>query len=224
MSDKPIYDITPFTHLDYPGKLACIVWFCGCNMRCMYCYNSDIVFAKEGHYREEDLYEFLERRVGLLDGVVLSGGEPTLHDLLPICRRIRKMGFSIKLDTNGLNTETIRELLEEGLVDYIALDFKAMNGKFGYITGSSRYRNFAQTLDYLVSNNTPFEVRTTVHADLLQPEDINAMMSVLKSHGYEGPYYLQKFVETRNNIANMERPKNDFDETLLDDTLEIVWR
>ncbi|WP_457595387.1 anaerobic ribonucleoside-triphosphate reductase activating protein [Hydrogenimonas sp.] len=224
MSDKPIYDITPFTHLDYPGKLACIVWFCGCNMRCMYCYNSDIVFAKKGHYTEEDVYEFLDRRVGLLDGVVLSGGEPTLHDLLPICRRIRKMGFSIKLDTNGLNTDLIRELVEAGLIDYIALDFKAMNGKFGYVTGSSRYQNFAQTLDFLVANGASFEVRTTVHADLLQPEDINAMMAELKSHGYEGPYYLQKFVETRHNIANMDKPKNEFDESRLDDTLQIVWR
>jgi len=224
LNDKKIFDITPFTHLDYPGKLACIVWLRGCNMRCMYCYNSDIVFAKEGNYTEEDLYDFLQKRIGLLDGVVLSGGEPTIHDLLPLCRRIKKMGFAIKLDTNGLHTEMIQNLVEEGLVDYIALDFKAMNGKFGYVTGSSKYQNFIQTLTFLVSVQAEFEVRTTIHADLLQPEDINMMMRELKSHGYNGTYYLQTFIETRNNIANMEKPKSDFDTDMLEDTLTVVWR
>jgi len=224
LSDKQIFDITPFTHLDYPGKLACIVWFCGCNMRCMYCYNSDIVFAKEGNYGVDELYDFLERRIGLLDGVVLSGGEPTIHELAPICRKIREYGFSIKLDTNGLNTERVEELVEEGLVDYIALDFKAMNGKFGYVTGSSRYKGFIKTLEFLVSSQAQFEVRTTIHSDLLQPEDINVMMRELKSYGYNGPYYLQRFIETRNNIANMKSPESDFDESRLEDTLQIVWR
>ncbi len=224
MSDKKIFDITPFTHLDYPGKLACIVWFRGCNMRCMYCYNSDIVFAKEGNYSEGDLYDFLKKRIGLLDGVVLSGGEPTIHDLLPVCKEIKKMGFSIKLDTNGLNTELVQSLVEEGVLDYVALDFKAMNGKFGYVTGSSKYQNFVQTLKFLVSSQMEFEVRTTIHADLLQPEDINMMMKELKSHGYSGTYYLQNFIETRNNIANMEKPKYAFDKSVLEDTLTVVWR
>jgi len=224
LNDKKIFDITPFTHLDYPGKLACIVWFCGCNMRCMYCYNSDIVFAKEGNYTEEDLYGFLDKRVGLLDGVVLSGGEPTMHDLLPLCREIKKMGFSIKLDTNGLNSDLVKSLVEEGVIDYIALDFKAMNGKFGYVTGSSKYQNFVKTLKFLISSQTEFEVRTTIHADLLQPQDINLMMKELKSYGYDGTYYLQKFIETKNNIANMEKPEKEFDENALEDILEIVWR
>ncbi len=224
MNDKQIFDITPFTHLDYPGKLACIVWFRGCNMRCMYCYNSDIVFAKEGNYGVEELYSFLQKRVGLLDGVVLSGGEPTIHNLVPVCRKIRELGFSIKLDTNGLNTEMIQVLVEEGLLDYIALDFKAMNGKFGYVTGSSKYTGFTRTLEFLVSSQAQFEVRTTIHSDLLQPEDINAMMKELKRYGYTGPYYLQKFIETRNNIANLQKPESDFDETRLEDTLQIIWR
>ncbi len=193
-------------------------------MRCMYCYNSDIVFAKEGNYTEDDLFDFLKKRVGLLDGVVLSGGEPTLHDLMPLCRKIRELGFSIKLDTNGLNTQLVVNLVEEGLVDFISLDFKAVNGKFGYITGSSRFANFMESLKFLIASSFDFEVRTTVHADLLQPEDINAMMDLLAERGYTGNYYLQRFVETKNNIANLEKPKNSFDETLLKDTLNIVWR
>ena len=224
MSDKIIYDITPFTHVDYPGKLAAIAWFSGCNMRCMYCYNSDIVFAKEGNYSVEDLLNFLKRRVGLLDAVVLSGGEPTLQDLEPICRRIKESGFEIKLDTNGLKRERIEALVHRGLVDYIALDFKAESEKFGFITGSSQYLRFCETLDFLIRSNVDFEVRTTVHADLLGAEDINKMMAILKERGYKGPYYLQKFVETPRNIAHLTKPSRKFDTEALSDTLPVVWR
>ena len=123
MNHKIIYDITPFTHIDYPDKLAAIAWFCGCNMRCIYCYNSDIVFSKRGKYSANELFAFLKKRINLLDGVVLSGGEPTLHDLVPLCKEIKSMGFAIKLDTNGLNPDRVKELVEMELVDYIALDF-----------------------------------------------------------------------------------------------------
>jgi len=224
LNDKIIYDITPFTHIDYPGKLAAIVWFCGCNMRCIYCYNSDIVFSKTGEYTIDDLFIFLKKRVNLLDGVVLSGGEPTLHDLVPICKEIKSMGFSIKLDTNGLNPDRVKELVEMELVDYIALDFKAKNGKFGYITGSSRFDRFCETLDFLIGKNFKFEVRTTVHPDLLQPEDINKMMEDLKSHGYKGQYYLQSFIKTENNIGNIGTPSNEFKISELSDILPTVWR
>ncbi|WP_353663080.1 anaerobic ribonucleoside-triphosphate reductase activating protein [Hydrogenimonas sp. SS33] len=223
-SDRIIYDITPFTHLDYPGKLAAIAWFVGCNMRCMYCYNSDIVFSKEGEYTPDDLFGFLSRRKGLLDGVVLSGGEPTLHDLKPLCEKIKSMGFSVKLDTNGLNTGRIRTLVETELVDFIALDFKAQNGKFGYITGSSRFESFKETLMFLSASKFPFEVRTTVHPDLLQPPDINKMMQTLEEAGYRGTYYLQRFIPTPNTIAQMEAPASSFDESLLEKSVPLQWR
>ena len=224
MSEKIIYDITPFTHVDYPGKLAAIVWFNGCNMRCMYCYNSDIVFAKEGNYTVEDLLRFLKKRIGLLDAVVLSGGEPTLQELEPICRKIKELGFEIKLDTNGLKTERIESLVCQELVDYIALDFKAKSEKFGFITGTSQYQRFCNTLDFLIRSGFDFEVRTTVHADLLSAEDINRMMAMLKERGYEGIYYLQKFVETPRNIAHIAKPSRPFDTEALSDALPVVWR
>ena len=190
----------------------------------MYCYNSDIVFSKEGNYTVDDLLGFLKKRIGLLDAVVLSGGEPTLQDLEPICRKIKEMGFLIKLDTNGLKTERIEALVQQGLVDYIALDFKAESEKFGYITGSSQYLRFCETLDFLVQSDFDFEVRTTVHADLLSAEDINKMMVVLKERGYNRPYYLQKFIETPDNIAHLANPSRDFDVTALSNTLPVVWR
>ena len=224
MNEKIIYDITPFTHVDYPGKLAAIAWFNGCNMRCMYCYNSDIVFAKEGNYTVEELLNFLKKRVGLLDAVVLSGGEPTLRELEPICQEIKALGFEIKLDTNGLKTERIESLVRRRLIDYIALDFKAESEKFGFITGSSQYLRFCDTLDFLIRSGFDFEVRTTVHADLLNAEEINKMMAMLKERGYEGPYYLQRFVETPHNIAHLAKPSREFDTEALDDTLPVVWR
>ncbi|MCW9026800.1 MAG: anaerobic ribonucleoside-triphosphate reductase activating protein [Thiovulaceae bacterium] len=120
-----IYDITKFTHLDYPEHLACIIWFSGCNMRCDYCYNSDIVFSKQGKYNTEDAIEFLKKRVNKLDGVVLSGGEATGHYLYQFCEDIKELGFDIKLDTNGTYSRAVKELLDLNLIDYVALDYKA---------------------------------------------------------------------------------------------------
>ena len=117
---KVVYDITKFTHLDFPNHLACIVWFSGCNMRCDYCYNKDIVFAKNGVYSYNDVIDFLKTRVGLLDAVVLSGGEATLHELVLFCKEIKKLGFLIKLDTNGTNPHAIKNLLDLNLLDFIA--------------------------------------------------------------------------------------------------------
>ena len=221
---KILYDITPFTYLDFPGKLAAIAWFVGCNLRCMYCYNSDIVFAKEGRYTTDDLVAFLQTRHGLLDGVVLSGGEPTLHDLIPLCRRLKGMGFSVKLDTNGLHPETVKSLVEEKLLDYIALDFKATYHKFGFVTGSSRYRQFLETLDFLIASSVDFEVRTTVHADLLPPEEINNMIRELHDRGYRNTYFLQDFVPTDHSIADIEPPSQPFDKSRIVDLLPIEWR
>ena len=103
-----VYDITKFTHLDYPDHLACIIWFSGCNMRCDYCYNKDIVLAKNGSYNLHDVINFLKNRVGLLDGVVLSGGEATKHDLVELCKEIKELGYKIKLDTNGTNVKNLK--------------------------------------------------------------------------------------------------------------------
>lgn len=138
LNAKIIYDLTSFTHLDYPNHLSCIVWFSGCNMRCDYCYNKDIVFAKEGKYSCNDILEFLKTRVNLLEAVVLSGGEATSHDLIPFCKEIKKLGFKIKLDTNGTNYELVKELLDLELLDFIALDYKAPKSKYKAITHSDR--------------------------------------------------------------------------------------
>jgi len=223
-SAKVIYDITKFTHLDYPEHLAAIFWFSSCNMRCDYCYNPEIVFAKSSAYSLMDALEFLKTRVGLLDAVVLSGGEATLHNLVEFAQEIKKLGFLIKLDTNGTNYESVKELLDLNLLDFIALDYKAPQYKFTSITHSNRYEEFSQTLNLLIHRNINFEVRTTLHYDLLNESDINLIMEELKQRNYKGIYYLQKFVETKANIGNLKNPSYNFNIKLLSNEIKLQWR
>ena len=223
-SKKCIYDITKFTHLDYPEHLASIFWFSGCNMRCDFCYNKDIVFAKEGSYTFEDALAFLQTRVSLLDAVVLSGGEASSYELTDFCQKIKKLGFLIKLDTNGTNYLHVKRLIDLNLIDYIALDYKAPKNKFTQITHSNKYDDFSKTLDLLIQSDLTFEVRTTLHADLLDVNDINLIISDLKNRGYDKPYYIQGFLDTNNTIGNLQKPSASFDKSALINDLHVEWR
>ncbi|MDD2652704.1 MAG: anaerobic ribonucleoside-triphosphate reductase activating protein [Sulfurimonas sp.] len=224
LSAKAIYDLTTFTHLDYPDHLSCIVWFGGCNMRCDYCYNKDIVFAKDGKYGYNDILDFLKTRVGLLEAVVLSGGEATSHDLTLFCQKIKELGFKIKLDTNGTNFKQIKELLDLNLLDYVALDYKAPQSKFTQITHSNKFDEFSKTLDYLIETKTNFEARTTLHADLLNEEDINTIIQDLKERDYTNIYYIQEFLDTGVTIGNLTKPKHKINKALLKNDLKIIFR
>jgi len=224
MLHKPLYDITPFTALDYPDHLATIFWFAKCNMRCVYCYNKDIVFG-EGVKSEEEALSFLKSRIGLLEAVVLSGGEATLYsDLVAFCKKIKQLKFKIKLDTNGLKPETVQELVENKLVDYIALDYKAPKEKYFEITKDKHFDSFSKTLNFLIQKQFPFEVRTTVHSDLLRVEEINRIIKDLFKRGYRGTYYLQPFVFTENTIGKVKEAKTPFNSSQLSNELEVVWR
>nr|WP_321265810.1 anaerobic ribonucleoside-triphosphate reductase activating protein [uncultured Sulfurimonas sp.] len=224
LNTRVVYDITKFTHVDYPDHLACIVWFSGCNMRCDYCYNKDIVFAKNGNYTTSDVLEFLKTRVNMLEAVVLSGGEAASHDLVEFCQEIKKLGFKIKLDTNGTYFKEVKRLLELNLLDFIALDYKAPKEKFTQITHSNKYDEFSKTLDYLLDEFENFEVRTTLHNDLLNTDDINKIIEDLLQRGYNKNYYIQRFQDTGVSIANLSEAKNSFDESMLSKDLNIVWR
>lgn len=224
LSAKVIYDLTSFTHLDYPNHLSCIVWFSGCNMRCDYCYNKDIVFAKNGKYSYGDILDFLKTRVNLLEAVVLSGGEATSYDLVTFCKKIKEFGFKIKLDTNGTNYKQIKELLELNLLDYIALDYKAPESKFQEITHSNKFDEFSKTLNLLIESGFDFEARTTLHADLLNEEDINCIIDDLKKRGYKKSYFIQLFLDTGKNIADLKTPKYKFDKSMLKNDIEVVFR
>ena len=220
-----IYSFQKFSSLDFPERLSAIVWFSGCNMRCRYCYNKDVVFGKK-QIEEEEFLEFLKKRVGLLDGVTFTGGCPTMYpNLINFADKIKKMGFEIKLDTNGINLEIIKELVEKKLVDYIALDFKAPKEKFYEITKNSNYNKFEKTLDFLINSDVEFEVRTTVHTDLLDENDINDIINELYKKGYKGTYYLQNFFETdKETIGNLPPQKRKLNLSKINQKIPIEFR
>lgn len=199
---KPIYSITPFTLLDYPDQSACILWFSGCNMRCLYCYNPEIVLGKGSVSLEEALL-FLKKRQHLLDAVVFSGGECLLHkDFLNFIKKIKQMGFLIKIDTNGSKPALLQELIAQKLIDYVALDFKALAIDFEKITQSTLFSDFEKSLEILIQNTVEFEVRTTVHSDLISEKTVQSMIFYLENHDYNGNYYLQYFV---NGLPTLEK-------------------
>lgn len=221
----PIYSLTPFTLLDYPHKSACILWFAGCNMRCLYCYNPEIVLGK-GSLSFEKIITFLHSRKNLLDAVVFSGGECLLHKkVVSLIEEIKKMGFLIKIDTNGSSADTMQQLLNNNLIDYIALDFKAPKLKFQTITKSDLYEPFEKTLDLILKAEIPFEVRTTYHSDLLTEEDLMEMISILESKKYTGNYYIQYFKNDVETLSKLERSNNRIDfEKLSTAAINIILR
>jgi pyruvate formate lyase activating enzyme len=209
----PIYNVTPFTLLDFPGQTACIVWFSGCNMRCGYCHNPEIVKGK-GKGTAEQVLSFLEKRKGLLDGVVLSGGEATLYkDIVDFTARVRRLGYAVKLDTNGTRPDIIQELLKNDLLDYVALDYKAPASKYRKVTATQLFRYFGETLSRLCwQDKVPFEVRTTVHTDLLDERAVAEIMEDLSTRGYRGVYYIQNYINNgKPMLENLPPQKKPLD-------------
>ena len=224
LNQKIVYNITKFTTTDYVGHLSCIIWFVSCNFRCLYCYNDNIVYTKEGNYTQNNILDFLKTRIGLLDSVVLSGGEATVHNVIPICKEIKKLGFKIKLDTNGSNFEQIKELVEVKLIDYMAIDFKAPKYKFKEIVGVDMYDNTIKTIQYLISIDFTFELRTTINKSLLDENDINSMIETISNLGYKNIYYLQNFLETSSNIGNISKSSNIDKSKINTQNLTIQYR
>lgn len=193
-------------------------------MRCVYCYNPDIVLGK-GKKTIKEALDFIKTRKGLLDGVVLSGGECTLYKEIPeIAREIKQLGFLVKLDTNGANPDCVRSLINEQLVDYVSLDFKAMPDKFKSITQSDFFAKFEKTFLMLQQSSIPFEVRTTVHSDLLSHQDIQAMISYLEKHQFTGKFYLQNYLNNTKTIGNIKNFHKRINRGEFSSHLEITIR
>ncbi|HIP30385.1 MAG TPA: anaerobic ribonucleoside-triphosphate reductase activating protein [Sulfurospirillum arcachonense] len=224
LAKKSVYDITRFTTLDYKDHLACIIWFTKCNMRCSYCYNSKVVEG-EGILSNQELFDFLKSRVGKLDAVVLSGGECTLNpDILELCEEIKELGFKIKIDTNGLNPDILEELVDFSLIDFIALDYKAPAQKFKHITQNGSIEKFYKTLDMLIYKKFPFEVRTTIHSDLLDESDINSIALDLHNRKYSGTYFIQNYLHVDDTFNTLSQYSIPVDKTLISNVVPIEFR
>ena len=207
----PLGGITPFTLQDFPGHTACVVWFSGCNLRCQYCHNPELVCQAQGTYQVLELFEFLEKRKGKLEGVVFTGGEASLHpNIVDLARKVKEMGYKLKLDTNGLNPHKVEQLLAENLLDFIAIDYKAPPQKFKIVTGRDKYEIFGQTLDILCKQKVPFEVRTTVHTNLLDENDVQWIMDDLKRRKCPAPYYVQNYTHT-DTVGHLSEQEKELD-------------
>ncbi len=152
--------------IDYPPHISCVIFTQGCNFRCPYCHNPDLVAEVPPEYlplEEEDIFEFLAKRKTYLDGVVISGGEPTLHpDLFYWCRRIREMGYLVKVDTNGSRPEIISRLIDDGLVDFIAMDIKTDPERYApHIVTKINTDRIRLAVDLILDSGVPHEFRTT---------------------------------------------------------------
>ncbi len=207
-----------FSLLDYPEHLSAIIFTKGCNFRCQYCYNPMLVLpegadksknidsAENGNHKfsveeieevnseisENDLFDFLNKRVGKLEGIVITGGEPTLHPDLPeFIDKIRKLGFKIKLDTNGTNPEMIKGLIAESQIDYIAMDIKGTEESYSKVTGVPvNMENIKKSIKIIMESNLPYEFRTTVVPELVKLEDIDIMGEMIKG---ADKWFLQQF-------------------------------
>lgn len=218
-------DITPLTFLDYPKKAACILWYTGCNLRCPYCYNPELVLGKGGSMDE---MAFLRERMGFLDAVVLSGGEATLiSDLKGICQDIKALGYLIKIDTNGSNPEILGELLDLHLIDYVAMDNKMPCARSWRLPGGDPlFGRFARCLRKLEKSGIPHEIRTTVHPGLLDEADILQMVRECEQLGYKGTYYLQYFFNAKDTLGHLKSPTRRYDRQILNSRspLKIGYR
>ena len=194
-----IYGLNKTTLLDYPGHLACTVFTGGCNFRCPFCHNADLVLnpSSQPIIPEEEFFAFLKKRSGILEGVCITGGEPLLHkDLSDFIRRIRSMNLLVKLDTNGYLPDKLEALLQEGLLDYVAMDIKSSRAGYpaaaGLTPDTFDYGHIAKSISLLMHSGISYEFRTTVVADLHTAEDFDDIAEIISGCTH---YYLQSYEE-----------------------------
>lgn len=215
-----ICGIQKLTLLDYPGKVACTIFTGGCNFRCPFCHNADLVTGKpEVTVTGEEIFRFLRKRQGLLDGVCISGGEPLLQpDLEDFIRGVRSLGYSVKLDTNGSMPDKLESLAEKGLLDYVAMDLKNAPEHYGRTIGVETYDvgNIDRSIRFLMGGEIPYEFRTTVVREFHQKADFEEMGRWIEG---ADQYFLQQFMDSGHVIAP---GLHAYDEKILFQALEIV--
>lgn len=218
-----IHGFNTLTLLDYPGKVGATLFLGGCNLRCPFCQNGNLVLRpqEEPWIPEEEVLAFLKKRQGILDGVCISGGEPTLHAELPeLAGKIKALGYQIKLDTNGTRPDIIRELQKEGLIDYVAMDIKSSRQNYSKVSGCASLPMDAirESVELLRSGKMEYEFRTTVVRELHDAEDFRDIAGWLSGCR---AYYLQAYRESEHVIrpaftSYTRRELEDFRRILLE--------
>lgn len=212
-----IAGLQKMTLLDFPGRVACTVFTQGCNFRCPFCHNSDLLPMKgEPFMTDRELLAFLEKRIGLLDGVCFTGGEPTMQPELPdLMKSIKDLGYAVKLDTNGTNPKMLKELVETGLLDYVAMDIKNSPENYPETAGMDArlLPKVEESVAYLLAGKVDYEFRTTVVEELHTEASIEAMGQWLRGLGNgtkPGKWFLQCYTDRDSVLfAGLSAPEAD---------------
>ena len=199
-----IHGLEKMSLVDYDGKVSATVFTGNCNFKCGFCHNSALVLSTENlpEIPETEILEYLEKRKGLLDGVCVTGGEPTLNPDLPkFIEKIKNIGYSVKLDTNGTNPEMVKSLNESGLVDYFAMDIKNDRENYAKIIGFDKFdtKKIEKTVEYFLLCNVDYEFRTTLVSEFHKTENIINIGNWIKG---AKKYFLQKFKNSENCIQS----------------------
>lgn len=222
MKDNIIVGLQKLTLLDYPGKVACTLFTRGCNFKCPFCHNASLVVRADEQkpYANADILAFLKKRAGVLDGVAITGGEPTLvSGLYDLIKEIKALGYAVKLDTNGTRPEVIRRLVEDNLVDYVAMDIKNHPSKYAYTVGlpdSYDLSPIIESKNYLMEGHVDFEFRTTVAKPFHTEEDFHIIGEWLK--GSE-KYFLQQFKDSGDIIG---KEISSYNESEMENFLNVL--
>ena len=215
-----IKGLQKLTLLDYPGKMACTVFTAGCNFRCPFCHNASLVTnIDEERISEEEFFSFLQKRQGIIDGVCVTGGEPTLQpDLKEFLKKIKDLGYSVKLDTNGYRPDALKDVVNSGLVDYVAMDIKNSQSKYALTCGleSMDMTKINESVEFLMSGVVDYEFRTTIVKELHKEDDIQDIVSWIKG---AKKYFLQGFTDSGDLICT---GYSGYDKTELQKLLNIA--
>ncbi len=228
------YGIQKTSLVDFPKTICTTLFTKGCNMRCGYCHNKDLVLPQRTipAIDIEEIFAHLKAKNGIIEGVCITGGEPTLHRELPsFIRKVKEMGFLVKLDTNGTNPKMVQELLEENLLDYVAMDIKSCKEKYSLVSKlqPKLVQNVFETITILKKSSIPYEFRTTIVRHI---HELHDLQSLLKEIEFAPTYVLQR----SNNafaLCSQVQKINDFTDTEMDTFVQglqlnfagdIFWR
>lgn len=196
------YGIQKLSLVDYDGELTTTLFTGGCNMSCPFCHNSSLIKVNSKPLEEKDILEFLENKKGKITAVCISGGEPLIHnEILDTIKVIKSMGYKVKLDTNGLNPDTLIILIENKLIDYVAVDVKNSINKYSITSGTNVDTNkIIKTINYLINSDFDYEFRTTLVDEFHDVESIKEMGCLLKG---AKKLFLQKFIKSESVLYDL---------------------
>ena len=207
------------TLLDYPSKVACIIFTQGCNYKCPYCQNSGLIdHSNEDLIDEEEIFKYLDKIKGIIDGIVISGGEPTIQkDLKTFMKKVKDLGFLVKLDTNGSNPNLVEEIINEGLVDYIAMDIKNVLKLYKDVTDvTPNVENLKRSIELIKNSPIEHEFRTTIIKNI---HDIDKILEIC-SYVEGEKMFLQNFVRSENVLGEYLEPFSEAELVEIDNILK----